>query len=239
MKKKNFRTIDEILNDPGLDELLKPLIEKKEKSYVDPDVKSLKEVEEWVNKNGRNPTDTKSDIKERGMFHRLKGLKNKYDKLKEYDVLNLLDDNENNNTNEKKTEIKKENELLTLDDILSKGSALFDDDGDDTEVTSKLFDTEFYHRKQSDPPEVKAKRHKMSDFYEYSVMFKQVQKELSSGRRQLVHFKNYEILLHHFYVLKNQLIYIESFGDEEEKNNENGKYIDRSCLLYTSPSPRD
>lgn len=226
MKEKNFRTIDEVLNDPGLDELLKPLTEKKKEPYVDPDVKNLKEVENWVNENGRKPTNTKSDLTERSMFHRLKGLKNKYDKLKKYDDLNLLDNGEDDIVNVKKTEMKKENKFLTLDDILKNGSVLLDDDTD-ADVTSKLFDTEFYHRRQAKLPEVKAKRHKMSDFYEYSVMFKNVQKELSSGQRQLVPFKNYEILLHHFYVLKNQLIYIESFGDEEEKNNENGKYIDR------------
>ncbi|WKN28900.1 hypothetical protein MUB42_00200 [Apilactobacillus kunkeei] len=179
-----------------------------------------------MNENGRKPTNTKSDLTERSMFHRLKGLKNKYDKLKKYDDLNLLDNGEDDIVNVKKTEMKKENKFLTLDDILKNGSVLLDDDTD-ADVTSKLFDTAFYHRRQAELPEAKAKRHRMSDFYEYSIMFKQVQKELSSGQRQLVPFKNYEILLHHFYVLKNQLIYIESFGDEEEKNNENGKYLDR------------
>ncbi|KPN79066.1 uncharacterized protein RZ56_12430 [Apilactobacillus kunkeei] len=231
MDKINFRSIDDILNDPELDNILQPLNTVKKESYVDSDIKSLKEIEEWVKDNGRRPINTREDLTERSMFHRLKGLKNKYDKLKDYDDLNLLGSNEetSNNISQKlKKEVEddlKGNKISTLDDILNDDSALFD--GIDDDSTSKLFDTEFYHRRQAELPEVKAKRHKMSDFYEYSVMFKQVQKELSSGQRQLVPFKNYEILLHHFYVLKNQLIYIESFGDEEEKNNENGKYIDR------------
>lgn len=227
----NFRSIDDILNDPELDDILQPLNTVKKESYVDPDIKSLKEIEDWVKDNGRRPINTREDLTERSMFHRLKGLKNKYDKLKDYDDLNLLGSNEetSNNISQKlKKEVEddlKDNKISTLDDILNDDSALFD--GIDDDSTSKLFDTEFYRRRQAELPEVKAKRRRMSDFYEYSVMFKQVQKELSSGQRQLVPFKNYEILLHHFYVLKNQLIYIESFGDEEEKNNENGKYIDR------------
>lgn len=231
MDKMNFRSIDDILNDPELDDILQPLNTVKKESYVDPDIKSLKEIEDWVKDNGRRPINTREDLTERSMFHRLKGLKNKYDKLKDYDDLNLLGSNEetSNNISQKlKKEVEddlKDNKISTLDDILNDDSALFD--GIDDDSTSKLFDTEFYRRRQAELPEVKAKRHRMSDFYEYSVMFKQVQKELSSGQRQLVPFKNYEILLHHFYVLKNQLIYIESFGDEEEKNNENGKYIDR------------
>ena len=231
MDKMNFRSIDDILNDPELDDILQPLNTVKKESYVDPDIKSLKEIEDWVKDNGRRPINTREDLTERSMFHRLKGLKNKYDKLKDYDDLNLLGSNEetSNNISQKlKKEVEddlKDNKISTLDDILNDDSALFD--GIDDDSTRKLFDTEFYRRRQSEIPEVKAKRRRMSDFYEYSVMFKQVQKELSSGQRQLVPFKNYEILLHHFYVLKNQLIYIESFGDEEEKNNENGKYIDR------------
>lgn len=231
MGKNNFRTIDDVLNDPELDNILQPLNTSKNENYVDPDIKFLKEIEDWVKDNGRLPTDTKEDLTERSMFHRLKGLKNKYDKLKDYDDLNLLGINEetfDNISQKLKKEVEedlKSDKISTLDDILNDDSALFD--GIDDDSTSKLFNTEFYHRRQAELPDVKAKRHRMSDFYEYSVMFKQVQKELSSGQRQLVPFKNYEILLHHFYVLKNQLIYIESFGNEEEKNNENGKYIDR------------
>lgn len=42
----------------------------------------------------------------------------------------------------------------------------------------------------------------IDNFAKYVPLFKQVQADIASGKRQLRPFKNYEILLHHFYVLK-------------------------------------
>lgn len=224
-----FRNIDDILNDPELDEILRPLNTKSKETYVDPDIKSLKEVEDWVRNNKRMPQNTIQDLTERSMFHRLKGLQKKYDKLKDYDELRLLNSPENKLNQRLTEEIQNDTnkkEFNTLADVLMDDSVLFDDIDNDESV-NKLFDTKFYHRKQSELPEAKAQRHKMTNFSGYDVMFKKVQQELSSGKRKLVPFKNYEIKLHHYYVLKGQLIYIESFGDTEEKNNKNGKYNDR------------
>lgn len=224
-----FRNIDDILNDPELDEILRPLNTKSKETYVDPDIKNLKEVEDWVRNNKRMPQNTIQDLTERSMFHRLKGLQKKYDKLKDYDELGLLNSPENKLNQRLTEEIQNDTnkkEFNTLADVLMDDSVLFDDIDNDESV-NKLFDTKFYHRKQSELPEAKAQRHKMTNFSGYNVMFKKVQQELSSGKRKLVPFKNYEIKLHHYYVLKGQLIYIESFGDTEEKNNKNGKYNDR------------
>ena len=55
MADKSYRTLDDILNDPDLDELLKPLQKKVKPVAVDPDVQAFQEVEDWVKANGRKP----------------------------------------------------------------------------------------------------------------------------------------------------------------------------------------
>lgn len=56
---------------------------------------------------------------------------------------------------------------------------------------------------------------------------------MASGRRKLRPFKNYQIDLHHFYVLRGQLVYIEAFGEEVQKDNKNGQYKDKRVhIIY-------
>lgn len=50
MEIKEYRSIDDILNDPDLDDLIEPVEERKKRVSVNYDVKSLQEIEEWVRK---------------------------------------------------------------------------------------------------------------------------------------------------------------------------------------------
>ena len=222
MEIKEYRSIDDILNDPDLDDLIEPVEERKKRVSVNYDVKSLQEIEEWVRKNNRMPQDSRNDLKERSMYHKLLGLKRKGNELKEYDSLGLLVEEESTAYDKLKDEIKKDvngRGFNSLDDVLNDDSVLFEDldDVDSTKVT----------RKQRNGSGANVKRNQVDDFSEYKKMFKQVQRELASGLRKFIPFKNYNIVLHHYYLLKNQLIYIESFGEDVQKYDRNRKYDDR------------
>ncbi|RBR31642.1 GIY-YIG nuclease family protein [Enterococcus cecorum] len=236
MADKEIRTLDDILNDDALDELLKPLQKPKKTTPIDPDIQIFKDIEEWVKKHGRRPEQSRTNLKERSMFSKLKGLQKKVAKLQPYDSMGLLVAEEPTVLEQIQEEIKNDTNTKTftsLDDILNDDSVLFSGiDGDDA-LTNKIFDTAKVTRKQTNNPESVAKRRKVKDFDKYSHLFKKVQSELASGHRKLVPFKNYEILLHHFYVLRGQLLYVESMDEEITQNFDYATYKNRRIhIIY-------
>lgn len=236
MADKEIRTLDDILNDDALDELLKPLQKPKKTTPIDPDIQIFKDIEEWVKKHGRRPEQSRKNLKERSMFSKLKGLQKKVAKLQPYDSMGLLVAEEPTVLEQIQEEIKNDTNTKTftsLDDILNDDSVLFSGiDGDDA-LTNKIFDTAKVTRKQTNNPESVAKRRKVKDFDKYSHLFKKVQSELASGHRKLVPFKNYEILLHHFYVLRGQLLYVESMDEEITQNFDYATYKNRRIhIIY-------
>ena len=107
-------------------------------------------------------------------------------------------------------EVKNDNNksFKTLDDVLNDDTVLFSD-WDNMDITkTKLFQTEKVTRKKRVVNGKIAARQKVAKFDEYKIKFQQVQRELASGQRKLLPFKNYEINLHQYYVLKGQLIYM-------------------------------
>ncbi len=230
MAENEFRSLDDIFADPDLDAILKRIEKKPKKIATDPDVQALQEVEKWVKENGRKPENTRSDLKERSMFHKLKGMIKKYNKLKDYDTMGLLVQEEPTVYDKLAEEVKKDTntkEFNTLDDILNDDSILFDGLDDLTVSDPNIFDTKKVTRKSAKYTEKVATRQKMANFAEYKAKFRQIQSDLASGRRKMLPFRNYEIVLHHYYVLKGQLIYIDAFGEDIDKSNANGKYKDK------------
>ncbi|MGG7011483.1 UNVERIFIED_CONTAM: GIY-YIG nuclease family protein [Limosilactobacillus fermentum] len=241
MRKMNNQTIhslDDVFNDPEANELLAPKSKPKTVNS-NPDVEHFKEIQEWIKQHGgKEPEKTRdmSRMAERRMVNRLKGYRSHEDMielLKPYDELGLL------NTESQKLSLEdtvKDEKLdfNSLDDILGDDSVLFSDS--QQTVNSKLFDTKKLHeikREQENQPEKVSQRHQMADFDKYEPLFKKVQAELASGKRQLRPFKNYEILLHHFYVLKGQLLYIEAVGEKKLTNNKSQRKTDaRLHVIY-------
>lgn len=230
MKDRVYRTIDDILKDPDLDAILEPLRKSARSVVVDSDIQKFQELETWVRDNGRSPQNSETDLTERKMYHRLKGfVKNKYDKLHAYDTLGLLIHEEDSFYECLGNEVKNDNNksFKTLDDVLNDDTVLFSD-WDNMDITkTKLFQTEKVTRKKRVVNGKIAARQKVAKFDEYKIKFQQVQRELASGQRKLLPFKNYEINLHQYYVLKGQLIYIESFGEEVQRTNKNGSYKEK------------
>lgn len=239
MNNQTIHSLEDVFNDPEADELLvaKP---KKKTVSTDPDVENFKEIQEWIKQhNGKEPEKTRdpSRMGERRMASRLKGYRSHEDMielLKPYDELGLLNKESQKLTLEDTVKSEKQ-DFNSLDDILGDDSILFGDSNQNT-VNSKLFDTKKLYeikREQDNQPERVSQRHQMDHFSQYEPMFKKVQAEIASGQRQLRPFKNYEILLHHFYVLNGQLLYIEAMGDRKLINNKSQRKTDaRLHVIY-------
>ena len=229
-----IRSLNDIFNDPAADELLiKP---KKKQVTYDPEVEKFKEIENWVKKhNGKEPEKTTdlSRLGERKLASRLKGIREdpeRIELLKPYDKLVLLKQEDQNVSLKEKVSHEKMT-FNSLDDILNDDSALFDNSGQS--LNSKLFDTgslNAFKKSQENVAKNKSKRKTMDDFNKYRPMFKKVQAELTSGKRHLVRYGNNKLKLHGFYVLKGQLMYIESIGSEFKNNNRS--YTDTDARLH-------
>ncbi|MGN8864631.1 GIY-YIG nuclease family protein [Lactobacillus amylovorus] len=232
-----IRSLNDIFNDPAADELLiKP---KKKQVTYDPEVEKFKEIENWVKKhNGKEPEKTTdlSRLGERKLASRLKGIREdpeRIELLKPYDKLGLLKQEDQNVSLKEKVSHEKMT-FNSLDDILNDDSALFDNSGQS--LNSKLFDTgslNAFKKSQENVAKNKSKRKTMDDFNKYRPMFKKVQAELTSGKRHLVRYGNNKLKLHGFYVLKGQLMYIESIGSEFKNNNRSDTDTDaRLHVIY-------
>lgn len=232
-----IRSLDDIFNDPAADELLaKP---KKVQVTYDPEVEKFKEIESWVKEhNGKEPEKTTdlSRLGERKLASRLKGIREdpeRIELLKPYDKLGLLKQEDQNVALKEKVSHEKMT-FNSLDDILNDDSALFDNSGQS--LNSKLFDTgslNAYKKSQENVAKNKSKRKTMDNFNKYRPMFKKVQAELTSGKRHLVRYGNNKLKLHGFYVLKGQLMYIESIGSEFKNNNRSDTDTDaRLHVIY-------
>lgn len=232
-----IRSLDDIFNDPAANELLaKP---KKKQVTYDPEVEKFKEIENWVKEhNGKEPEKTTdlSRLGERKLASRLKGIREdpeRLELLKPYDELDLLK-TENKDVSLKEKVSQEKKTFNSLDDILSDDSALFDNSSQS--LNSKLFDTgslNAYKKSQENVAKNKSKRKTMDDFNKYRPMFKKVQAELTSGKRHLVRYGNNKLKLHGFYVLKGQLMYIESIGSEFKNNNRSDTDTDaRLHVIY-------
>ena len=232
-----IRSLNDIFNDPAADELLiKP---KKKQVTYDPEVEKFKEIENWVKKhNGKEPEKTTdlSRLGERKLASRLKGIREapeRIELLKPYDKLGLLKQ-EDQNVSLKEKVSKEKMTFNSLDDILNDDSALFDNSVQS--LNSKLFDTgslNAFKKSQENVAKNKSKRKTMDDFNKYRPMFKKVQAELTSGKRHLVRYGNNKLKLHGFYVLKGQLMYIESIGSEFKNNNRSDTDTDaRLHVIY-------
>lgn len=233
-----IHSLDDIFNDPDSQQLLVKK-ETKPKQTYDPDVENFKEITKWVKKHDGKEPEKNHDMarfEERRLASRLKGYRSHEDMielLKPYDELGLLKKADDHLSLEKRVKTEKQ-DFDSLDDILADDSALFGDEGQT--INSKLFDTRKLNkikREQENQPERVSQRHHMDGFEKYEPLFKQVQADLASGKRRLVPFKNYEILLHHFYVLRGQLLYIEAIGDRKQTSNKSNRKTDaRLHVIY-------
>lgn len=169
---------------------------------------SFNEINDFFEKNKRAPEANPSNISEYQLYTRLKHLKEdeeKYLALEEADKHNLLP--------------KQAKEINTIDDIFEDDilGIFSSDDGDlfNFKHTPKEID-----RAQAD---FVARRKKCKNFEDYEASFAIVQKELASGERELIDFKETLLKPGNYYVNNGVLLFLESVNEETREWHREGE----------------
>ena len=161
---------------------------------------SFDEINDFIEKNEREPKPDISNISEYKLYSTLKGLRENQEKMMalepqdKYGLLNI----------EKK-------EINSIDDILGDDS--LDILGDDAEglFTFKHTPKDFEREKA----DFIGKRFKCKDFDKYEDVFKEVQTDLALGKRKLVDFKLSDLKDGNYYVHNGILFLLEKIYNRE------------------------
>ena len=165
---------------------------------------SFNDINDFIEKNDREPKPDPTNISEYKLYSTLKGLRENEEKmmaLKPQDKYGLLN-------------IEKK-EINSLDDILGDDS--LDILGDDAEglFTFKHTPKDF-ERAKSD---FVGKRFKCKDFDKYEYLFKEIQDDLALGKRKLVDFKLSDLREGNYYVHNGILFLLEKVFDRDDKTD--------------------
>ena len=155
---------------------------------------SFEEINKFIDKNRNEPTESK-DITERKLFSRLKQLRKDFEKaltLKNFDRHNLL------------ANVK---EIKSVDDILENDVLGLLDNSLDS-----IFDIKNIP-KEKNKTDFVARRKPCKNFKEYEDKFKEIQKDLSEGKRKLIHYKESHLKPDRYYILDGILVYLEKIEE--------------------------
>jgi len=161
---------------------------------------SFDEINDFIEKNEREPKPDVSNISEYKLYSTLKGLRDNEDKmmaLEPQDKYRLL------NTEKK--------EINSIDDIFGDDS--LDILGDDSDLFTFKHTPKDYDRAKAD---FVGKRFKCKNFDKYEHLFKQVQNDLALGKRKLVQFKESSLKEGNFYVYNGIIMYLNKVDFSEE-----------------------
>lgn len=180
-------------------DLFKPAPKKHVATKDERLVSSFEQINNFIHKNNRIPSEQAVDIGEATLGHMLntiKADKEKLDALAEYDEFGLL-------------EAEKAPE--TLEELFAEDSGLFKN-------TGELFDVTKLPRNgvaEKNSGEI-ASRKAVADFSIYQPLFEEKQLGLASGKYRLTKFiKQEEVVDGGFYVSGGQMCYVESIGKEK------------------------
>jgi len=172
---------------------------------------SFDEINSFYNENNREPEANISNVTEYQLYSRLKGLResvSKSEMLESEDVYDLL------NVAPK--------EINSIDDILGDN---FDDilNTDDAGLFDFKHTPKEYERAQAD---FVARRKKCKDFDKYEHLFKEVQSDLSNGKRQLIEFREDNLRKGDYYVHNGVLMLLAEVNiSQDEQSFSSGKRI--------------
>lgn len=198
-------SLDSIFADESFDDLIKQE-EKKKSEIVDPDIIKFQEITDFVKENGREPQQTPEWTKERALWARLRGFRDKKDlaeKVEKYDTLALLSKShlplpKNNNG------IESTSEINGIDDIL--GDELIKDDFEG------LFDVSRYRKTINAADKIGRRKH-AKNFEEFEKLFEEVHADIASGKRKIIPFEQYDIQEGNFYVQNGVMLYVVKIGE--------------------------
>ncbi len=174
-------------------------------------VASFQEINDFVTKNNRAP-EQGGAIQEHQLYSRLKSLREnpaKAELLRVHDKFKLLD--------------FERKQISSLEDVLNDDAlGLL---GDDTEGLFELKHVSQLDKERAEA-EFVARRKPCKDFDKYESRFKEVQKDLTSGKRKLVDFKQGNLRENTFYVHNGVLFLLEKIKiTQKEHYKEDGKRI--------------
>ena len=172
---------------------------------------SFDEINSFYNENNREPEANTFNVTEYQLYSRLKSLRedaNKSEMLESEDIYNLLN------------VVPKE--INSIDDILGDN---FDDllNTDDAGLFDFKHTPKEYERAHAD---FVARRKKCKDFDKYEHLFKEVQSDLSNGKRKLIEFKEDNLREGDYYVHNGVLmLLVEVNISQGEQSFASGKRI--------------
>lgn len=212
------KILDKIFNDDPLGILEVKSKNSNAMNSEDRLIISFEEINEFYEKNNREPEKNVSNVSEYQLYIRLKGIREntaKIESLKSSDKFNLLD----------VFEIKKEievKEINSIDDILESDMLDLLNESDEG-----LFDFKYtpknYERESSD---FVGKRKPCKNFNDYEERFKKVQNELTDGIRKLVEFREDNLKEGSYYVYNGILMLLEKIDIyQTEKTFKTGKRV--------------
>ena len=189
-------SIDDIFNDPDFEGLAKDVEKKKVVVSLNPDVIKFKELNNWIEANGGEPTISRTNITERKLAKWLEALRqdfNRMESLQEYDYLNLL---------------RPEPSELSLDEIL-------DDDllDEDKQLLASLTDMGRYKNTIHMADGLSQRKRMNKGFEKFREMFRKTQQEIADGRRRVIDYSGNRIRANAFYIDKGVLLYVERIYD--------------------------
>lgn len=208
-------SLEDILNNDPLEILDEIKVKNPIVSADDRLIHTFEEINDFYKMHNKAPEKT-NDMNERVLFSRLNGIRNNPQKastLGKYDIYNLL----NNPENKKAT---------SIDDIFENDPLGLLNNSED----EKIFTLENVPKIEKDRADADfvAKRESFEGFHEYEVLLIECQKDLKSGRRQLVSSVESQLDVGTFCVLDGLLLYI---ADIEDGYRGNSKKINRRTTL--------
>ncbi len=186
---------------------------------------SFEEINDFVATYNKEPEANMSNISEFQLYTRLKGLREdleKAEQLKPHDKHNLLPDIETSRVKEPHSQYHKPKEISSIEDIL--GDDTLDIlGGDDAGLFDFKHTPKDYERAQAD---FVARRKPCKDFDKYEHLFKEVQKDLSNGKRKLVDFNQGVLKEGNYYIHNGVLFLLEKINiSHKEHYKEDGTRV--------------
>ena len=173
---------------------------------------SFHEINNFYERNGREPEPSTSDISEHQLYFRLKGLRENKDKittLKMEDKYGLLD-----------VEIKS---ISNLDDIF-EGDELGILDSDPESIFNLKHVKPIAERQSAD---YVARRKPCKNFENYEHLFKQIHSDINTGQRKIISFRERNLQEGNFYIANGIMVYVEKIQLFTDKDASSSKRIDK------------
>lgn len=179
---------------------------------------SFNEIVDFIDKNGREPEPSSSNMLEFQLYSRLKNIIEDNSKviiLKSHDIYNILPELNENIINEPRSKYNSKKEINSFDDIF-EDEAFKEMSTDEESLFVFNHAPKHFEREEAD---FVARRKPCKNFNEYEPLFKKVQQELKEGKRSLIAFKQDNLIEGEFYVHNGVLLYLEKVDFQKQVQN--------------------